>query len=471
MNTAAGAGIVVVGDALLDRDVVGDVGRLSPDAPVPVLDEHTRRARPGGAALTASLAALEGNPVTLVTALGADQAGEEVRALLDRFGVRVIAAAIVGATPEKIRFLAGTRPLLRVDHGGPPAPIEALPGDAVAALRDAPVVIVSDYGRGLTANTTVRSTLQRRHRPTVWDPHPRGAEPVPGATLVTPNLAELRRAFLSPAPPPILTSSRPHQSLRAVADATNAARKAWNAQAVATTLGEGGALLVAGDGPPLAVPAEAVQGGDPCGAGDRFVAAVASRLLRGDLLSEAVIDAVAAASRFVAAGGAGAVMATSQVTTDSAPDPVGVEDLARRIRSQGGTVVVAGGCFDLLHAGHVSLLESARRLGDCLIVAVNSDASVRRLKGQGRPVVAQSDRAALLTALACVDTVVVFDDDSPVELLKRIRPDVFVKGADYSSGSLPEAAVLAAWGGQAVTVPYLSGRSTTGLLQLVAGIP
>jgi rfaE bifunctional protein nucleotidyltransferase chain/domain/rfaE bifunctional protein kinase chain/domain len=462
--------IVVIGDALLDRDVEGDACRLSPDAPVPVLDEHTRRARPGGAALTASLAALAGDPVTLVTALGADEAGEELRALLDRFGVQVIAAASAGTTPEKIRFLAGSRPLLRVDRGGLPAPIGALPGRAVAALRDAAVVVVSDYGRGLTGNAEARSTLQRRHRPTVWDPHPRGSQPVPGATLVTPNLAELRAAFLSPAPLATPTSRRAHQSLRAVADATAAARQAWNVQAVATTLGEAGALLVAGDGPPLAVPAEAVQGGDPCGAGDRFVAAVASRLLRGGLLSEAITDAVAAAGRFVAAGGAGSVMAASQIPAESPPEPLGAEELARRFRSQGGTVVVAGGCFDLLHAGHVSLLESARRLGDCLIVAVNSDASVRRLKGRGRPVIAQSDRAALLAALACVDTVVVFDDDSPVELLQRIRPHVFVKGGDYSSESLPEAAVLAAWGGQAVTVPYLSGRSTTGLLQLASGI-
>ena len=164
------------------------------------------------------------------------------------------------------------------------------------------------------------------------------------------------------------------------------------------------------------------------------------------MLSEAVTDAVAAASRFVAAGGARALAAPAPVPSGSPPEPVSAEVLARRVRDEGGTVVVAGGCFDLLHAGHVSLLESARRLGDCLIVAINSDASVRRLKGQGRPVVAQSDRAALLAALACVDAVVVFDDDSPVGMLEQVRPDVFVKGGDYSSRPLPEAPVLAALG-------------------------
>ncbi len=464
-------GILVLGDSLLDRDVEGHAGRLSPDAPVPVLDEQACWARPGGAALTAALAALEGDPVTLVTSIGDDEAGEELRALLDGFGIELISVT-GGPTPEKIRFLADGRPLLRVDRGSPPTPVGALPPDAVSAVHGAGVVVVSDYGRGLTGNATVRSALQHRLRPTVWDPHPRGCEPVPGATLVTPNLAELRTAFLSPAPsPPGAGSGRPHVALRAVAEATAAARQAWRVQAVATTLGPGGALLVAGDGPPLAVPAEAVTGGDPCGAGDRFVAAVASFLLRGGLLSEAVTSAVASASRFVAAGGAGALGAHNRSREASGPDRVGAEDLARRVRHRGGTVVVAGGCFDLLHAGHVSLLESARRLGDCLIVAINSDDSVRRLKGEGRPVVTQSDRSALLAALACVDAVVVFDDDSPIELLKRIRPDVFVKGGDYSSGPLPEAAVLAAWGGQAVTVPYLSGRSTSGLLRLASGVP
>ena len=144
------------------------------------------------------------------------------------------------------------------------------------------------------------------------------------------------------------------------------------------------------------------------------------------------------------------------------------EALARGVRAGGGTVVAAGGCFDLLHAGHVRMLEAARALGDCLIVCLNSDASVRRLKGPGRPVAPVADRVAVLSGLACVDAVAVFDEDTPEPALERLRPHLFVKGADYRAGDLPEARALARWGGEAVVVPFLEGRSTTILVQTLA---
>lgn len=485
MRPPAHPGIVVIGDSLLDRDIEGSADRLSPDAPVPVLDEHARRSRPGGAALTAALAAGEGDPTTLITAVGSDDAGDELRRLLEASGVVLIGVPSAGPTPEKIRLLAGERPLLRLDRGGPASPPGRLPVSARRALEDAAVVVVSDYGRGSTADTELRAALEHRQRTTVWDPHPRGSEPVGGVTLVTPNLSELRAGFDGWRPP-----FPPGQGIRGVVEAAAAARRAWRAQAVAATLGCDGALLVDGEGPPLAVPAEPAASGDPCGAGDRFVAAAAARLLHGALVSEAVIEAVSVASRFVAAGGAYAFRPGSGQLHPpegprrqrwlggqiSPPPPAagGVDDplaLAERVRREGGTLVVAGGCFDLIHAGHVALLESARRLGDCLIVALNSDSSVRRLKGGGRPVVTQADRAALLNALSCVDAVAIFDEDSPAQLLSRLRPDVFAKGGDYSSRPLPEEAVLAGWGGQTVVLPYLSGRSTTGLLELVGDLP
>jgi rfaE bifunctional protein nucleotidyltransferase chain/domain len=253
---------------------------------------------------------------------------------------------------------------------------------------------------------------------------------------------------------------------------------------VVTTLGAKGALLVTEDGPALAVPGLPVTTGDPCGAGDRFVTTVANRLSAGALVTEAVIDAVEEAGRFVGGGGAASYPSVPRSTTAvtisrdlpnqgkrhvdgrvGSTSPTGVVELADHMRAARGTVVVAGGCFDLLHAGHLSLLEGARRLGDCLIVAMNSDRSVRRLKGEGRPVVPEADRAALLAALGCVDAVAIFDEDSPIELLHRLRPQIFVKGGDYSARELPEDSVVRRWGGQAVVLPYLSGRSTTRLLQ------
>jgi rfaE bifunctional protein nucleotidyltransferase chain/domain len=172
--------------------------------------------------------------------------------------------------------------------------------------------------------------------------------------------------------------------------------------------------------------------------------------------------AVEAASAFVAAGGAAGGGAAAPVPEDAVA-------LAARVRRSGGTVVATGGCFDLLHAGHVRMLEQARALGDCLVVCLNSDASVGRLKGPDRPLVAERDRAAVLGALACVDGVVVFDEDEPTAVLRRLRPHVWAKGGDYAVAELPEAAALAAWGGQAVIVPYVAGRSTTGLIEKAVG--
>jgi rfaE bifunctional protein nucleotidyltransferase chain/domain len=215
------------------------------------------------------------------------------------------------------------------------------------------------------------------------------------------------------------------------------------------------------DAPPLALPTEPAVGGDSCGAGDRFASRLASVLGRGAPLADAAREAVATSARFVAAGGARRALREHRAVARAA-DGVRV---AESVRATGGTVVATGGCFDLLHAGHVATLAAARRLGDCLIVCINSDASVRRLKGPERPLVSAPDRAAVLSALECVDAVVVFEQDTPAQVLRRLRPHVWVKGGDYQGVRLPEADVLAEWGGQAYILPYLDGHSTTRLIQ------
>jgi D-beta-D-heptose 7-phosphate kinase / D-beta-D-heptose 1-phosphate adenosyltransferase len=270
---------------------------------------------------------------------------------------------------------------------------------------------------------------------------------VPGARVVTPNRAEAGLAE--------------NAGLAAVTERAKRLAAEWSAAGVAVTLGARGAVLVEGDGPPLAVPAPPAGQGDPCGAGDRFAATTAAFLADGALPSEAVTAGVRAASAFVAAGAAGALRTAVQPPAPT-DDPFA---LAESVRAAGGTVVATGGCFDLLHAGHVSVLEAARALGDCLIVCLNSDASVRRLKGPGRPLQNQADRARVLQALGCVDGLAVFDEDTPEAVLDRLRPDVWAKGADYRLGHLPEAALVSTWGGQAVVLPYLDGRSTTRLVQ------
>ncbi len=450
-----GTPLLVVGDSLLDRDLEGRAERLCPDAPVPVLDDLTSRSRPGGAGLAAALAAGDGRPVTLVTALADDEAGQELADLLDRCGVRLIDLGLEGRTPEKVRVRSSGQSLLRLDHG-PRAPgaVGGCSDGARTAVEEAAAVLVADYGRGVAAHPGLRRLLEgvSRRTPIVWDPHPRGPDPVPGVRLATPNRAEATAAM-----PDV-----PGDGLGAITARARALASGWQAVAVAVTQGAGGAVLVNGDGPPLVVPAPEVEGGDPCGSGDRFASTAAGLLADGALPSEAVVAAVGSASAFVAAGGATGFRLPSPLAHDR--PRAQSQDALAGVPERRGTVVATGGCFDLLHAGHVSTLEAARALGDWLVVLVNSDASVRRLKGPDRPLVAQGDRAAVLSALACVDAVVVFDEDTPEAALDSLRPDIFAKGGDYAVGDLPEATAMARWGGQVVILPYLEGRSTTTLL-------
>ncbi|MEA2381738.1 MAG: D-beta-D-heptose 7-phosphate kinase / D-beta-D-heptose 1-phosphate adenosyltransferase [Solirubrobacteraceae bacterium] len=447
--------LVVIGDVLLDRDVSGRVERLSPDAPVPVVDEAAVASRPGGAGLAALLAAGDGRPVTLVTALADDDAADELRTMLAERGIEVADVGLDGSTPEKIRVTTGGRPLLRLDRGGDAGAVGEPSAAVRAAIGWAAAVLVADYGRGVAAQPRVREALDALppEVPVVWDPHPRGPQPTAGAALCTPNLSEATALVPDP----------PGDAVPAVAARARSLAALWGARRVCVTCGARGAVLAGPSGAPLAVPAPAVAGGDPCGAGDRFASRAATALAAGARVEAAVEDAVREASRFVAAGGAGALGGA-----DADPErPCGDDALAvaEAVRAGGGTVVATGGCFDLLHPGHITSLEAARALGDCLVVCLNSDASVRRLKGAGRPVVNESDRTAVLRALRCVDAVLVFDEDTPVRALERLRPDVWAKGGDYAGRELPEAAVLERWGGQAVVLPFVDGKSSTRLIE------
>ena len=457
MRTGA---LVVVGDTLLDRDVEGRVERVCPDAPVPVVDQEREVARPGGAGLAAALAAANGREVMLVTAVGHDEASRRLIDLLDEAGVRIVNLGLHGPTPEKIRVRVGAQSLLRLDRACRDiVPVGDATDEVGDILKSASGVLVSDYGRGVTSLPGLRRMLSSLtpRVPVVWDPHPRGSEPVPGCRLVTPNRGEAAGRV------PEVEGD----GLGAHAQRAARLRDQYQAAAVVITLGKRGALLVEGDGPPFVAPATTLAAGDPCGAGDRFASAAAAHLASGALVEEAVVGAVAAASAFVAAGGAAAFRFDQDTSSGNEPPSADAADVIESVRRRGGTVVATGGCFDLLHAGHVGLLEGARALGDCLVVCLNSDSSVQRLKGPGRPVSPAHDRAAVLLALGCVDAVAVFDEDTPGAILERLRPDVWVKGGDYAGTDLPEAHLLHQWGGQAVILPYLPGRSTSRLLEEV----
>ncbi|TQM45391.1 bifunctional heptose 7-phosphate kinase/heptose 1-phosphate adenyltransferase [Pseudonocardia cypriaca] len=294
--------VVVIGDALLDVDVEGTVERLCPDAPAPVLDVVSESARPGGAGLAAVLVAGHGTPVRLVTALERDEPGRRLAGLLDG-AVDVLAGEASGGTVVKCRWRAGGRTMLRTDRGrGVPVSRFAARLGLSRVLGGAGAVLVSDYGRGVAADPQVRAAVARavaRGVPVVWDPHPRGPEPVPGVTLVTPNLAEARRA----ADVSDESAANPEAGLALAGRLVDR----WDAHAVAVTLGAGGAAVRHRDGSCSHAPAPTVDEGDPCGAGDHFAGGVAAALAAGRAVDEAVAQAVRGAAGFVARGGGSTV--------------------------------------------------------------------------------------------------------------------------------------------------------------------
>ena len=471
--------IVVVGDVMLDVDLSGEATRLSPDAPVPVVDVSGVKRRAGGAGLVARMLAEDGWPVTLVTVLGDDDAGRQLESHLA--GVRLVSGPSGHASPVKTRVRAGSHPVVRFDQGCGKAPVPDASPAMLRAVEQAGVIIVADYGRGLAANPQLRDLLARLADsvPIIWDPHPSGPDPVPGVAVVTPNLAEASKAAGAYANLQDAGTQYPRTQDPA-ARAGRILMEQWQSRAVLVTKGEQGAVLLQqGSDSAQAVPAPRVEAGDPCGAGDRLAASLAVHLLAGRELGEAARLAVHDAADFLASGGVSALPDPAGPTA-AAPKPRNQAAgrlrtsepllLARAVRDNGGTVVATGGCFDLLHAGHVRSLAAARELGDCLIVCLNSDDSVRRLKGPERPIISQQDRAELLLAMECVDAVMVFDEDTPEAALERLRPDIWVKGGDYKGARLPEADLVEKWGGRCLTVPYHPARSTTGLADALAKV-
>jgi D-beta-D-heptose 7-phosphate kinase / D-beta-D-heptose 1-phosphate adenosyltransferase len=467
--------VLVVGDVILDQDVHGRVRRIAPDAPVPVVEVERSVERAGGAALAAALLAGTGAGVQLATCLGDDEEGARLRRLLRAARVDVLelcgrpdgARAPARRTRVVRRVRSQGQSLLRMDSSGSPLDPAArvdrgLLSDAIAAADG---VLVADYGAGAADHPEVRAMLSDRgRRPLVWDPHPRGPQPVPGVTVATPNRAEAAAAAGAGDAPPDRSAA--------------VLRQAWRARAVAVTDGSTGVFTALEDSPVLFVPTPRVCPGDSCGAGDMFAGTLTARLAAGMVITEAVAEAVIDVAEWLGSGGIAANGAAQEGSAGSdigagagadspsttGPAPSDLRSLLASVRGRGGTVVATGGCFDVLHAGHVASLHAARALGDCLVVLLNSDDSVRRLKGPGRPVHGVRDRTQVLSALRCVDAVVVFGQDTPEQALRELRPDIWAKGGDYASHALPEAELVREWGGRVVVLPYLSGRSTTEIL-------
>ena len=464
--------VLCIGDLMLDDFVYGEVARISPEAPAPVLAVQRTEVYPGGAGNVArNIAALDARCV-FVGVVGKDEAGRKIAADLKK-ARRIDARLVVDAsrpTTRKTRYVSEhhSTHLLRADREVTrpvDAAIEkALIAHALAALPKVGAVVLSDYAKGTLTRkliATVIAAARKAKKPIIVDPKGSDYSIYRGATLITPNRMELAAATHT-------VADGDAETVRAA----EAMRKALATQAVLVTRSEQGMTLVATRAKPVHVPAYAVKVLDVSGAGDTVVAVLGAMLAAGSTFEAAMRAANAAAAVVVGKRGTATVSAAelrarilpaaSLASEEKIVFDWSVLDARLAVwRRQGLRIGFTNGCFDLLHPGHIKVLTQARAACDRLIVGLNSDASVARLKGKGRPVQNERARAEVLAALEAVDLVVVFGEDTPLKLIQRVRPKVLVKGADYSRERVVGREVVEAQSGEVILVPLVPGHSTS----------
>jgi D-beta-D-heptose 7-phosphate kinase/D-beta-D-heptose 1-phosphate adenosyltransferase len=467
--------LLVVGDVMLDKYIWGEVGRISPEAPVPVVRATHQSQQPGGAANVAMNIAKLGAQVEVIGFTGGD---DDERLLTSGLYASGITPGFVVSegfpTITKQRILCGRQQMLRLDNErlGPRAQsnYDQLTAKVLAHLPGCHAVVLSDYAKGALTPEVCHAVIQAARRmniPVLVDPKSADLTRYRGATTVCPNLSELSAAVHLGA-----------RDLRPLLEAAESLVAQLDLEFLIATLGEKGIALLR-PGNRFVAPAVARQVFDVSGAGDTVIAVLALCLASG-LKPETAVGLANIAAGIVV-GKVGTVPVEKhellaalapQIALHAEDKVVSREELVQRValwKANGERVVFTNGCFDLLHIGHITLLEQARGFGDRLIVAINSDASVRGLKGLNRPIVGETERARVLAALAAVDSVVVFGEATPLELIVATRPDVLVKGGDYSHESIAGASEVESWGGQVKIVPVVEGFSTTQLLARGAG--
>ena len=468
----SGTTILCLGDIMLDRFAYCGIERISPEAPVPVLLLDRVQSMLGGAGNVARNIAALGGGAVLMGLLGDDPAGAEVRAALAA-APRLVDAHVPSParlTTCKTRYLAAHQQIVRVDeehiHELEPDEETNLIAAIGAALEGVDAVILSDYGKGVLGPGIVEFTMrQARSRgiPVFVDPKSDDFRQYRGATCITPNQAELARAAR------LKTGSE-----KEVVAAAKRVLKEARAEAILVTRSDKGMMLVEASGAVTVEPARAREVFDVSGAGDTVIAVLALAHASGRSLPEAMRLANTAAGIVVSKLGTATVELDElmlELARDDQASPHGklydlgeAETLVRQWKGRGLAVGFTNGCFDILHPGHVALLAAARAQCDRLIVALNSDASATRLKGPGRPVNALPDRAAVIAALESVDAVTSFEDDTPLDLIVRLQPDVLIKGADYTFETTVGAAEVVAAGGRVGLIDLVKGHSTTGTI-------
>lgn len=474
----AGTRVLVLGEAILDSYVTGESHRLCQEGPAPVVDVSERTAHPGGAANTAHNAAQLGGDVRLLSLVGDDDVWHELSRLLDAVGVctEPVLVSPLRRTLQKQRIMSDGHVLARLDFGSTEAPSRADADRMARTLRSewerADAVLVSDYAYGAIPErmVTTLATLQAKDpKALVCDARDLSRFSAARPLAVKPNY---REACTLLGIDPVSGPQRVEHAEEWGAELLDLT----GAELVALTSDRDGTLVFATEGTRTFVPAEPSSNTLANGAGDTFLAALGLSLAAGYDPAQASTIAMAAASVVVSRPGTAACSSEDLASVLGADRKCGSLEVVRgrreAYRRQGKRVVFANGCFDVLHAGHVGLLEKAASLGDVLIVAVNSDESVARLKGPARPVNRLQDRMRVLAALRCVDHVLAFSEDTPERVIETLRPDVIVKGGDYRREDLPEADIVAAYGGDVVLLPLLAGHSTTSVIERIrAGHP
>lgn len=461
--------MLCIGDVMLDQYVYGDVDRVSPEAPIPVLNVTRRAQAMGGAGNVACNIAALGACANLVAVIGDDDAGARVRDLLSNWEGTEPHLLVDPDRPTtvKTRFIAGGQQLLRADDesAGEIAAnvldrvVEA--ATSVAGASSPGAVILSDYGKGVLPDRVIAQLVaaaQAAKIPIIVDPKGTDYTKYSGADVLTPNRKELSDA-----------TRMPTGNTDQIVAAAESLIDNCDVRHVLVTRGPEGMSLVSAEGAPLHLPALAREIFDVSGAGDTVVAVLASGLAAGMPVGEAAQLANIAAGLVVAKVGTAVVRNAELADAVDAVaglvknilDPDRLSEKIAQWRSRGLSIGFTNGCFDLVHPGHISLLEQASAQCDRLIVGLNSDASVARLKGADRPVQDAAARGRVLASVARVDAVVVFEEDTPLELIRQIKPDVLVKGADYAIDEVVGGEIVQSYGGRVVLANLVDGFSTT----------
>ncbi len=467
-----GLHVWVAGDLMLDEYVSGRVERISPEAPIPVVHVRDAQNRLGGATNVARQIAALGARVSLCGAVGKDDTGDFLLGRCAEKGIDTPAVARLQGyqTTRKLRILGHGQQLLRLDWEELRPCSAEISTELVGVLREGPapdVIVLSDYAKGFLTDETINLLLAEATKygvPVLVDPKRHDLAAYQGATVITPNLRELEAA----------TGLKLKEAeIDAVAEAARGVIGDGLFAAVIVTMGERGMLVVPAAADHITISGQRRAVFDVTGAGDTAIAVIALSLAAGADLADAARIANTAAG--IAVGEVGAVSVSSEEIVSAlrrrnTGKILDREQLTEQVEAwhlQNRRVVFTNGCFDLLHIGHLTLLREAAQLGDALVLAINSDDSVRRLKGDKRPLVPEAERAALLAALDCVDAVTIFDEDTPLETLEAIHPDILVKGQDYLPHEVVGRELVESYGGRLELVPLLPEHSTSDLVEKI----